>query len=61
MRRVTVEAPTKSKIEPKLGTDSAMKSRQRTENVLKAHRFQLKSENIKKDVLQVVGKRISYL
>ena len=61
MRRVTVEAPTKSKIEPKLGTDSAMKSRQRTENVLKAHRFQLKSENIKKDVLRVAGKRISYL
>ena len=47
MSRVTVEAPTKSKIDPKLGTDSAMKSRQRTENVLKAHRFQLKSENIK--------------
>ena len=42
-----MEAPTKSKIDPKLGTDSAMKSRQRTENVLKAHRFQLKSENIK--------------
>ena len=61
MRRVTVEAPTKSKIDPKLGTDSAMKSRQRTENVLKAHRFQLKSENIKKDVLRVAGKRISYL
>ena len=56
MRRVTVEAPTKSKIDPKLGTDSAMKSRQRTENVLKAHRFQLKSEDIDKEVLQVAGK-----
>ena len=61
MSRVTVDAPTKSRIDPKLGTDSAMKSRQRTENVLKAHRFQLKSENIKKDVLRVAGKRISYL
>ena len=56
-----MEAPTKSKIDPKLGTDSAMKSRQRTENVLKAHRFQLKSEDIDKEVLQVAGKRISYL
>ena len=43
-----MDAPTKSRIDPKLGTDSAMKSRQRTENVLKAHRFQLKSEDIKK-------------
>ena len=42
-----MDAPTKSRIDPKLGTDSAMKSRQRTENVLKAHRFQLKSEDIK--------------
>ena len=49
MRRVTVDAPTKSRIDPKLGTDSAMKSRQRTENVLKAHRFQLKSKDIKND------------
>ena len=45
MSRVTVDAPTKSRIDPKLGTDSAMKRRQRTENVLKAHRFQLKSED----------------
>ena len=48
MSRVTVDAPTKSRIDPKLGTDSAMKSRQRTENVLKAHRFQLKSEDIER-------------
>ena len=46
MSRVTVEAPTKSRIDPKLGTDSAMNSRQRTENVLKAQRFQLKSGGI---------------
>ena len=47
MSKVTVEAPTKSKIEPKLGTDSAMNNRQRTEKVLKAQRFQLKSGEIK--------------
>ena len=47
MSKVTVEAPTKSKIEPKLGTDSAMNKRQRTEKVLKAQRFQLKSGEIK--------------
>ena len=46
MSKVTVEAPTKSKIEPKLGTDSAMNNRQRTEKVLKAQRFQLKSGEI---------------
>ena len=48
MSKVTVDAPTKSRIDPKLGTDSAMKRRQRTENVLKAHRFQLKSEDIER-------------
>ena len=42
-----MEAPTKSRIEPKLGTDSAMNKRQRTEKVLKAQRFQLKSGEIK--------------
>ena len=47
MSKVTVEAPTKSRIEPKLGTDSAMNKRQRTEKVLKAQRFQLKSGEIK--------------
>ena len=47
MSKVTVEAPTKSNIEPKLGTDSAMNKRQRTEKVLKAQRFQLKSGEIK--------------
>ena len=57
-----MEAPTKSKIDPKLGTDSAMKSRQRTENVLKAHRFQLKSEDIKMVKLcKLQEKLISYL
>ena len=61
MRRVTVDAPTRSRIDPKLGTDSAMKSRQRTENVLKAQRFQLKSEDIRKVISQVAGKRHSYL
>ena len=60
MRRVTVDAPTKSRIDPKLGTDSAMKSRQRTENVLKAHRFQLKSEDINKIKL-AARQEISYL
>ena len=39
---MTVEAPTRSRIAPKLGTDSAMKSRLRTEKLRKAHLFQLK-------------------
>ena len=56
-----MDAPTKSRIDPKLGTDSAMKSRQRTEKVLKAHRFQLKSEDIKKKIKLAAKQEISYL
>ena len=58
MRRVTVDAPTRSRIDPKLGTDSAMKSRQRTENVLKAHRFQLKSEEYRDSLTSCRRKQI---
>ena len=36
--------PTKSRILPKLGTLSAMKSKMPTTSVLKAHLFQLNSE-----------------
>ena len=44
MRRVTVEAPTRSRMAPKLGTDSAMKSRPRTERLRNKHLAQLKSK-----------------
>ena len=44
MRRVTVEAPTRSRMDEKLGTDSAMKRRKITDSERKTHRFQLKSE-----------------
>ena len=44
MRRVTVDPPTKLRIAPKFGIDSAMNNRTSTENVLKAHLFQLKSK-----------------
>ena len=43
VRRVTVDAPTKSRIDPKLGTVSAMKRRPATESERKRQRFQLKS------------------
>ena len=43
VKRVTVEAPIRFRIDPKDGTDSAMKRRTNTEKVLKAHLFQLKS------------------
>ena len=46
VRRVTVDAPTRSKIEPKLGTVSAMKRRKKTDNVRKTQRFQLKTKKI---------------
>ena len=45
MRRVTVDAPTRSRMAPKLGTDSAMKSRQRTVKERNAHLFQLKPDS----------------
>ena len=41
---MTVEAPTRSRMAPKLGTDSAMKSRQRTDRERKAHLFQWKPD-----------------
>ena len=44
MRRVTVDAPTRSRIAPKLGTDSAVKSSISTDRLLKAHLFILKSK-----------------
>ena len=44
MRRVTVDAPTRSRIAPKLGTVSAVKSSIRTDKLLNAHLFTLKSE-----------------
>ena len=43
MRRVTVEAPIRSRIAPKLGTVSAMKRRHATERERKTHLFQLNS------------------
>ena len=48
MSSVTVEAPTRSRMDPKLGTVSAMNKRPSTDNVLKAHRFQLKSKDIER-------------
>ena len=54
MRRVTVEAPTKSRIEPKLGTVSAMKRRTATERERNRQRFQLKSVK-KGDVTERTG------
>ena len=45
VNRVTVDAPIRFNIDPKDGTDSAMKRRTKTEKVLKAHLFQLKSTN----------------
>ena len=45
VKRVTVDAPIRFNIDPKDGTDSAMKRRTKTEKVLKAHLFQLKSTN----------------
>ena len=39
-----MEPPTRLRIAPKFGNDSAMNNKTRTENVLKAHLFQLKSE-----------------
>ena len=47
MRRVTVDAPTRSRIAPKLGTVSAVKSSISTDRLLKAHLFTLKSKDIK--------------
>ena len=44
MRRVTVDAPTRSRIAPKLGTVSAVKSSISTDRLLKAHLFTLKSK-----------------
>ena len=45
VNRVTVDAPIRFNIDPKDGTDSAMNRRTKTEKVLKAHLFQLKSTN----------------
>ena len=45
VRRVTVEAPTRSRMAPKLGTDSAIKRRHATERERNTHLFQLKSLN----------------
>ena len=42
---MTVLAPTKPKMLPKLGTDSAINNRASTESVLNKHLFQLNSEN----------------
>ena len=41
--RVTVLPPTRSRMEPKLGTVSAMKRRVMTDTERKTHRFQLNS------------------
>ena len=46
MRMVTVEAPISSRMAPKLGTDSAIKSRTSTEKLLKTHLLQFRSDGI---------------
>lgn len=46
MSNVTVDPPTRSKIAPKLGTDSATNNKTKVERVLSATLFQLKSNKI---------------
>ena len=47
VRRVMVLAPIRSRMDPNLGMDSAMKRSKSMTQVRKTHRFQLKSEQEK--------------